>query len=65
MKQNPIITKTIKDDAQDLLLEPEVETKETEDQPQIETPLTDLPQKPTLPYRKQEASKPLYLKRYE
>jgi len=65
MKQNPTITKTIKDDDEEPFPEPEIETKETEDQPSIETPLIDLPQKHTLSHRKQEASKPLYLKRYE
>ena len=65
MKPNPTIIKTVKDDDEEPFPEPEIETIETEDQPSIETPLIDLPQKNTLAYRKQEARKPLYLKRYE
>jgi len=65
MKQNQTITKTVKDDDEEPFPEPEIETREGEGQPSIETPLIDLPQERTLAHRKQEARKPLYLKRYE
>ncbi len=62
MKSNP--TKTIKT----LKFDPEIEPRETDEGPLIEIEFPENPdiiERPSIEHRKEEASKPLYLARYE
>jgi len=65
MKTTSTVPKTNKNHNSELLFETETETEETVEQPLIETPSVDPPNEPTLELKKKDASRPLYLIRYE
>jgi len=60
MKAHSAMIKTTRNDDSEPSCEPE-----TGEQPLVETPNVNAPEEPTLEGRKKEASKPLFLIRYE